>query len=647
MSSRTELRPPPPADEVGASRSLLADIWATTSTDEFAGRVLVTATVTLAVGWLGIREAVAAVIASQILTEAVKNFIRRRQLSRKKIWLLTLLLLLFQLAQRAWAAVADRLRLKLRHERRTPPPGTRAAAIMSAVVAGFTVAAITVPEVAVGHQLVGHRHTTFFSTGNSGKSVPTRNRGAFRLSLPQPGTVEATGADGARVTYSTTATRGVVRCSRTSGSIFPIGTTTVTCVARARNGRLTGTFAVRVVDSEAPTLQLPAGIARKILGNAITLTFIAKARDRVDGNVPVRCSPASGSVYNLGKTIVRCSAADAHGNRVSRSFPVDLRQPPPGSAVFILPSNPIVEATGPNGAVITFTASAKDASGSALAVACSPRSNSVFAIGKHMVTCSANPGGRRQQQTFFATVRDTTKPTLKVPNSLSVEADSKDGAVVVYNASATDKVSGAVTARCDPASGTRVAIGSNSVTCTATDAAGNIARRSFEVKVFDGAPTLTVPANITQDYTKPPGAFVRYPQATATDKIDGTLSPACTPRSGSFFHVGKTRVTCDVTDSGGNHVSKGFTITILDRIHPVVSVPPSMTAYTPYNVNTAVVTFKASAYDAIDGVVPVSCSPPSGTALPIGKTTITCNATDQSANKATKSFVVTVYAGIG
>jgi hypothetical protein len=640
MSSRAELRPPPPADEAGASRGLLADIWATISTDEFAGRVLVTAAGILAVGWLGIKEAVGAVLVSQVLTEAVKSFIRRRQVSRKKIWLVSLLLLLVQLAQRAWAAVAKRSRPKRAHEG-LRPQGAGAAAIMSATVAVFTVAAITVPEVAVGHQLVGHRHTTFFSTENGGASFS-----ALKLSLPHPETVEATGADGARVTYSATATRGVVNCSRASGSIFPIGTTQVRCVARTPKASLAGTFAVRVADREAPALRLPTRIDRKIFGSSLALAFVAKAHDRVDGSVPVHCSPPSGAVYNLGKTTVRCRAVDTHGNRASRSFVVDLRHPPPGTVVFTVPSNPIVEATGPNGAIVTYNASANDATGHALPLTCSPRSGSVFAIGTHTVACSAGPSGHVQQQTFSVSVRDTTGPTLQVPSSFAVEADSKSGVVVAYNATGIDKVSGNVNVSCDPASGTELAIGSHSVTCTARDAANNVARRSFGVKVFDGVPTLTVPANITRDYTKPPGAIVRYRPATATDKIDGTLTPECAPQSGSFFRVGTTTVTCQVTDSGGNHVSNSFTITILDRVAPVLRVPVSLVAYAPYTGNTAVVNFNASAYDAIDRVVPVSCEPSSGSDFPIGRTTVTCKATDRSGNTATKSFVVTVRPGI-
>jgi hypothetical protein len=57
-------------------------------------------------------------------------------------------------------------------------------------------------------------------------------------------TVNATSVDGAVVTYSPTATvdgiRTSVYCSPVSGSLFPVGNTTVTCAA----GDTTGTFQV-------------------------------------------------------------------------------------------------------------------------------------------------------------------------------------------------------------------------------------------------------------------------------------------------------------------------------------------------------------------------------------------------------------------
>lgn len=49
---------------------------------------------------------------------------------------------------------------------------------------------------------------------------------------------------------------------------------------------------------------------------------------------------------------------------------------------------------------------------------------------------------------------------------------------------------------------------------------------------------------------------------TAQDDKDGALAAACTPRSGSRFKVGRTRVSCSATDSSGNRAAASFTVTV-------------------------------------------------------------------------------------
>jgi hypothetical protein len=76
--------------------------------------------------------------------------------------------------------------------------------------------------------------------------------------------------------------------------------------------------------------------------------------------------------------------------------------------------------------------------------------------------------------------------------------------------------------------------------------------------------------------------------------------------------------------------------------------PPKLIGATAKTVSiskkakSARVTFKVKATDAVDGAVPVSCQPRSGTKFKVGKTRVRCEATDSSANRATAAFVVTV-----
>jgi uncharacterized delta-60 repeat protein len=80
---------------------------------------------------------------------------------------------------------------------------------------------------------------------------------------------------------------------------------------------------------------------------------------------------------------------------------------------------------------------------------------------------------------------DDVAPVLALPTILARNATSPDGATVDYRGevSATDNVDGSVAVVCSPASGGLFPIGDTTVSCSATDAAGNSASASFVVHV--------------------------------------------------------------------------------------------------------------------------------------------------------------------
>ena len=49
---------------------------------------------------------------------------------------------------------------------------------------------------------------------------------------------------------------------------------------------------------------------------------------------------------------------------------------------------------------------------------------------------------------------------------------------------------------------------------------------------------------------------------TALDSFGASVTPACSPATGSTFPVGVTTVTCMATDSVGHKASKSFTVTV-------------------------------------------------------------------------------------
>jgi hypothetical protein len=80
------------------------------------------------------------------------------------------------------------------------------------------------------------------------------------------------------------------------------------------------------------------------------------------------------------------------------------------------------------------------------------------------------------------------------------------------------------------------------------------------------------------------GANVTYGAATATDLVDGSVTPVtCTPASGSLFTFGTTTITCSATDLHGNTGSNSFTVTVgnltfLGFFQPVDNLPALNTA---------------------------------------------------------------------
>ena len=77
-------------------------------------------------------------------------------------------------------------------------------------------------------------------------------------------------------------------------------------------------------------------------------------------------------------------------------------------------------------------------------------------------------------------------------------------------------------------------------------------------------PVLTVPADMTVPATGPTGAVVTF-TATATDNVDGALTPVCVPASGSLFPVGLTTVSCTATDAAGNTGTASFMVTVSEQ----------------------------------------------------------------------------------
>jgi hypothetical protein len=100
------------------------------------------------------------------------------------------------------------------------------------------------------------------------------------------------------------------------------------------------------------------------------------------------------------------------------------------------------------------------------------------------------------------------------------------------------------------------------VSCSATDKAGNVGSASFNVIVQDKAgPVVNVPSDMTVEATGPGGAAVVF-TVTASDLVDGPVTPTCSPMSGSTFALGEHTVSCSATDAHGNRATDSFNVKV-------------------------------------------------------------------------------------
>jgi hypothetical protein len=466
------------------------------------------------------------------------------------------------------------------------------------------------------------------------------------LTLPPDITTEAENHAGANVSFTASAVDFLgamlpVTLSPASGSAFAIGTTAVTVSAKDEFGQQSGgRFNVTVQDTTPPAITTPSDIvAEATSAEGAKVSFNPTASDLVDGDVGVIGNPISGSTFPIGETTVNLSATDTHGNAATASFKVTVQDT---SAPTIKPlDNLVVEATGPEGAVATFTPSARDTVDGTVNVEADPASGATFPLGTTTVhLIAADQHGNQSASFFTVTVQDTTAPAIQAAN-LVAEATGPSGAVVSFNATAVDLVDGPVPVSYSAASGSTFPVGATVVTVTATDSRQNIGTSTFTVTVKDSTPpAITVPADIITEATGPNGAAVQF-TTLASDIVDGTLAAVANPASGSTFGIGQTTVTVSAVDAHGNSSSKSFVVTVRDTTAPAIKVPADIIAEAT-GPNGASVQFATSANDLVDGSVPVVANPASGSVFGLGTTIVTVTAKDAHGNVGNRTFNISV-----
>ncbi len=511
---------------------------------------------------------------------------------------------------------------------------------------------------------------------------------------------------GAVVTYAlptSSGTCGVVTATPASGSFFPVGLTTVTATSSVGGGRCT--FTVRVNDTQLPVLgACPANIIRSNdpgqCGAAVTFT-LPTATDNCPGTT-VTASPASGSFFPRGTTTVNITATDASGNSTSCSFTVTVNDtqnptfgssspvperlyykfdgtgasvpnlataPPPGTATATLTSL-TQGSTGKCGTALIGTGIGNGNMNTGWATNMSTPWTISFWLGANQV--DNNPSylfGDVTAGTFRAFYGG-----LPGVNNMMIRGGSGDititgvnpGATfvtvvyngtntVVYKNGASPQTFAVTFANTGP--GPFRVGGYNTTNLFSInglmDEFGMYSRAlsaSEVLTLFNNCPSTasSCPANITVNNTSGLCSGVAtYVAPVGVDNCPGTTTTqiAGLP-SGGTYPVGVTTNTFRAVDASGNSTLCSFTVTVRDTQAPVITCPANITATTPVGSCTAVVNYTVTATDNCAVITNVRTSGlASGSAFPLGASTVTWTATDAAGNSSTCSFTVTVLDG--
>lgn len=398
----------------------------------------------------------------------------------------------------------------------------------------------------------------------------------------------------ASVTYSTQ-----------SGSVFPLGTTTVqVTVTDACDNSNTCFFSVQVLldqaCQESPNISCPANMDLCV-GESTDPAFTGQATASFSSN---NCSSdaiitfsdqvvATGTCANA-RTIQRTWTATNPDNSVLTSsctqvITVDDTQAP---VISQCPADITQSTTSPSGIVVNYSQPTVSDDCGIAATSFSKPSGSVFTPGVTTVTFTVTDlCGRVSTCSFTVTVNMAMAGCQSSPNmgcpadftgcpSSSTSPSVTGMATASYGASSGCTGSPTITFRDEivsqgPCNGaTRI----NRIwTATNPDNGQSVSCTQRITLVDTQAPTITnCPSNATISSAQ---STYSWAMPTVTDNCGGTTISASVA-NGSTFPIGTTTVTLTATDGCGNQSSCSFTVTVVQagcQATPTISCPASFT----------------------------------------------------------------------
>ncbi|MHB8575667.1 MAG: HYR domain-containing protein [Dehalococcoidia bacterium] len=212
----------------------------------------------------------------------------------------------------------------------------------------------------------------------------------------------------------------------------------------------------------------------------------------------------------------------------------------------------VTEATSASGRVVSYQVPSATDDAISPTVTCLPASGSTFAVGATTVKCVASDSDDTPssvQSTFKVTVTDSDLALKNVPADITTPATSDNGAAVTYTPpTASDEGGQSPPASCIPASGSTFAVGTTTVTCSASAADGDDSNSpvsaTFKVTVTQASTSLTAAPQLV---VFPPS------RAVGLGRVSAILTGGGRRVVGEpiTFSVGATKLCTAVTSTNG------------------------------------------------------------------------------------------------
>jgi uncharacterized repeat protein (TIGR01451 family) len=498
-----------------------------------------------------------------------------------------------------------------------------------------------------------------------------------QLSIPANITVSADlGQSGAVVTYATPTGTGncgqtitgengeiipPISCNPASGSFFPVGTSTVICIAQTGPAV---SFQVTVDNPGSLSISLNGASTVSVECGTDFNDPGASAVNGTGQSVPVTITYPAGfdpSAPAVGSYIATYTATE-NPNSVSTTRTINVTDTE-APHITVNGANPYKIQQGscspfvdPGATAIDGCAGPKPVSSSVSGPGGATSVNPSIP-GTYTVTYTATDGSHQSTATRTVLVGNFPQDEVDQPASANVPPTitliGDDQITIECGTPFTDP--GATATVCGgsiPVTTTGTvnihSPGTYSITYAATaNSLTTTATRTVTVEADNTAPTIEVLG--ANPMTVECHTSFTDPGATAHDACAGdfaaTASGAVDPNT-----VGSYTITYNASDPSG-HAATAVTrtVNVVDTTKPVVTAPADVTVYTGAGATSCTVTVSdatlgsASASDSCQGSLPTTRSGvPAGNIFPAGTTTITYSATDASNNTGTATQTVTV-----